>query len=113
MPPRSWTAFLGSGRFTDPAVSRPDAQQLLRRVQFVPQGAGEGLLDGDCEIAVRLLEGAVLTAALELPEGAPGRPPSIQTLAQKALSCLDGLDLDVEKIDWESAVWILAAHTPS
>ena len=85
--------FPGQWSFTDPAVSRDDAQQLLRRVRFVSRGTGEGLLDGDCEIVVRLSDGRILTAQLELPEGAPDRPPSDRTLAQKALSCLDGLDL--------------------
>lgn len=104
--------FPGQWSFTDPAVSRDDAQQLLRRVQFVPRGTGEGLLDGDCEVAVSLSDGRVLTAQLELPEGAPDRPPSNHTLAQKALSCLDGLDLEIEKIGWDSAASILAEHTP-
>jgi 2-methylcitrate dehydratase PrpD len=104
--------FPGQWSFTDPAVSRDDAQQLLRRVRFVSRGTGEGLLDGDCEIVVRLSDGRILTARLELPEGAPDRPPSDATLAQKALTCLDGLDLSIEGIDWESGASILAAHAP-
>jgi 2-methylcitrate dehydratase PrpD len=104
--------FPGQWSFTDPAVNRSDAQQLLRRVQFVPGGTGEGLLDGDCEIVVHLTDGRLLTAVLESPEGAPARPPSDEVLARKAGACLDGLDLDIANIDWKSAASILAAHAP-
>jgi 2-methylcitrate dehydratase PrpD len=44
--------FPGRWSFTDAAVMRPAARQLLQRVQFVGGEAGERLLDGDCEIAV-------------------------------------------------------------
>ena len=104
--------FPGQWSFTDPAVSRPEAQRLLQRVQFVPRGVGEGLLDGECEVVMRLTDNRMLTAALDLPEGAPDHPPSDETLAKKAITCLDGLDLEIETIDWESAASILAAHTP-
>jgi 2-methylcitrate dehydratase PrpD len=60
--------FPGQWSFTDDAVMRPAAQQLLERVQFVGGEAGEGLLDGDCEIAVHL-SGGTLTAS---------RPPAFE-----------------------------------
>ena len=75
--------------FTDEAVGRVAAQELLERVQFVATGEGEGLLDGECEIVVRLGDGRTLNA------------------------CLDGLDLDIGEIDWRSAASILAAHAPT
>ncbi len=104
--------FPNQWSFTDEAVNRSAAQELLRRVRFVGGAEGEGLLDGDCEIAVQLEDGRVLSSSLRLPEGAPGRPPSAQTLARKAAGCLHGLDLDVAGIGWESAASILAAHAP-
>jgi 2-methylcitrate dehydratase PrpD len=104
--------FPGQWSFTDAAVGRAAAQQLLERVQFVGGEDGEGLLDGDCEIGVDLTDGRTLSASLALPEGAPGRPPSREALAQKAASCLDGLDLDIAEITWDSAASILRDHTP-
>lgn len=104
--------FPGQWSFTDEAVQRSAAQELLRRVRFVPGEAGEGLLDGACEIVVELSDGGVRAASLELPEGAPGHPPSPAVLAQKAASCLDGLELDIAEVDWDSAASILTAHTP-
>jgi 2-methylcitrate dehydratase PrpD len=97
--------------FTDAAVMRPAAQQLLQRVRFVGGAPGEGLLDGDCEVAVQL-SGRTLTASLRLPEGAPDRPPSNEVVAEKAVTCLDGLGLDIADIDWESAASILTTHAP-
>lgn len=104
--------FPGLWSFSDEAVRRSDAQELLERVQFVPTPGGEGLLDGDCEIELRLDGGRTLATSLDLPDGAPGRPPSDDALRQKAASCLQGLGLDVGEISWESAAAILAAHTP-
>lgn len=104
--------FPGQWSFSDEAVGRAAAQELLTRVQLVSGDEGEGLLDGDCEIVVRLTDGPALSAALELPEGAPGRPPSVEALAQKAAGCLDRLELDVAEIDWGSAAAILARHAP-
>jgi 2-methylcitrate dehydratase PrpD len=102
--------FPGRWSFTDAAVAREEAQQLLRRVRFVPVGDGEGLLDGECEILVERRHGPVLSATLDLPEGAPDRPPSDQVLAQKGASCLDGLGLEVSSIDWDSAGELLDEH---
>ncbi|MBV8734750.1 MAG: hypothetical protein JO120_08235, partial [Solirubrobacterales bacterium] len=93
-------------------VTRPVAQQLLRLVRFAPGATGEGLLEGECEIAIRLTDGRALATSLRLPEGAPGRPPSDEVLAQKAATCLDGLELGVADIDWGSAASILAANSP-
>lgn len=104
--------FPGQWSFTDAGVRRGAAQQLLERVQLVSGEDGEGLLDGDCKIGVQLTDGRTLGASLTLPEGAPGRPPSREALAQKAASCLDGLELDISQIDWNSAARILAEHTP-
>jgi 2-methylcitrate dehydratase PrpD len=99
--------------FTDAAVSRPPAQELLRRVRFVAGETGGGLLDGACEILVRLADGRALTASLALPEGSPDRPPSDRVLDQKAVACLDGLQVGIAEIEWGSAAAILAAHSPA
>jgi 2-methylcitrate dehydratase PrpD len=105
-------AFPGQWSFSDAGVSRPAAQQLIERVRFVADGAGEGLLDGVCEVVVATSGGEVLASSLELPEGAPDHPPSSEALAAKAAGCLEGIDVDLDRIDWASAASILAAHTP-
>ncbi|HLY50505.1 MAG TPA: MmgE/PrpD family protein [Solirubrobacteraceae bacterium] len=99
--------------FSDVAVRRPAAQELLPRVRFLSGEPGRGLLDGECEIALELAGGDVLQAAIDVPEGAPGRPPSPGVLAEKAAGCLSGLDLAVSDIDWGSAAALLAAHAPT
>jgi 2-methylcitrate dehydratase PrpD len=105
--------FPGQWSFSDPAVRRPDAQRLLPLVRFVSAGVGGGLLDGACEVAVRLQSGDVLAASIEVPEGAPGHPPSPATRAEKAAGCLDGLDIEISDIDWGGAGSLLAAYAPS
>jgi 2-methylcitrate dehydratase PrpD len=104
--------FPGLRSFTEEAVRRPAAEQLARRVRFVPSCLGEGLLDGNCEITVRLTGDRILQASVAVPEGAPARPPSTATLGQKAAACLEGLDLDVSELDWASAARALTAHAP-
>lgn len=104
-PPDQWS-------FSDAGVRRPEAQDLLERVEFVAGAPGRGLLDGECEVEVECSDGRDLIASLDLPEGAPDRPPSEEALRIKATSCLEGLDLDIDRIDWSSAAEILGAHTP-
>jgi 2-methylcitrate dehydratase PrpD len=105
--------FPGQWSFGDEAVRRPAAQQLRSRVRFRGTGTGKGLLDGRCEIAVHLRDGEVLTAEVDLPEGAPGRPPALEILTAKAASCLDGLEESIDDIDWESSASLLSAYAPS
>lgn len=79
----------GFASFTDEAVTRPEAQELLRRVEVVTSPGGDGLLDGDTTVEVHLAGGAPpLTARLDLPPGAPARPPSADELRAKVTDCL-------------------------
>jgi 2-methylcitrate dehydratase PrpD len=105
--------FPGQWSFSDVAVRRTAAQELLPRVSFLAGEPGGGLLDGECEIALELADGDVLRAAIDVPEGAPGRPPSPGVLAEKGAGCLSGLDLAVSDIDWGSAASLLATHAPA
>lgn len=105
--------FPGQWSFGDEAVRRSAAQELLPRVRFNATAPGDGLLDGRCEIAVHLRGGEVLRAEVDLPEGAPGHPPAPEVLAEKAASCLEGLEVGIPEIDWESAPALLSEHAPS
>jgi 2-methylcitrate dehydratase PrpD len=77
----------GIASFTDEAVARPAAQALLRRVEADPIPGGDWLLAGEAEIEVTLDHGAVLRAAVDVPPGAPQRPPSADDLAAKVADC--------------------------
>jgi 2-methylcitrate dehydratase PrpD len=77
----------GIASFSDEAVARPAAQALLRRVEADPVPGGDWLLAGAAEIELTLDDGAVLRAALDVPPGAPERPPSDDELAAKVADC--------------------------
>lgn len=79
----------GFGSFTDEAVLRSEAQDLLRRVEVRTTPGGDGLLDGDTAVEVHLAGGGEpLTASLDLPPGAPARPPTTDELHAKVSDCL-------------------------
>jgi 2-methylcitrate dehydratase PrpD len=77
----------GIASFTDEAVARPAAQTLLRRVEADPVRGGDWLLAGEAEVEVTLDDGAVLRAAVDVPPGAPQRPPSADELTAKVVDC--------------------------
>jgi 2-methylcitrate dehydratase PrpD len=77
----------GIASFTDEAVARADAQALLRRVAVDAVPGGDGLLSGETAIEVVLDDGATRRAALDLPPGAPQRPPSPAELDAKVADC--------------------------
>ena len=66
----------GIESFTDEAVARPAAQALLARVEVDAAPGGDWLLAGDVAIELTLADGSTLHAQLDLPPGAPDRPPS-------------------------------------
>jgi 2-methylcitrate dehydratase PrpD len=77
----------GIASFTDEAVARPAAQALLRRVEADPIPGGDWLLAGEAEIELTLDDGAVLRTAVDVPPGAPQRPPSAAELEAKVADC--------------------------
>jgi hypothetical protein len=88
-------------------VQRPEAARLARAVHVTATGGGDHLLAGEVEIEIRLAGGAVADAALALPPGAPGRPPTDDELGAKLER---GAGADAERIadlSWESAAHFL------
>jgi 2-methylcitrate dehydratase PrpD len=77
----------GIASFTDDAVARPTAQALLRRVEVDAIPGGDGLLAGEATIEVALDDGSLRRTALDLPPGAPRRPPSPDELTAKVADC--------------------------
>jgi 2-methylcitrate dehydratase PrpD len=89
--------------FGDEAVSRPEARRLMELVEVEASGPGDGLLAGEVAIEVMLDGGSVLRSTLELPPGAPSRPPNEAELRQKIDTCAGSLAEDVRGLDWPIA----------
>jgi 2-methylcitrate dehydratase PrpD len=103
----------GLASFTDEAVARPAAQALLARVEVDATPGGDGLLAGDVAIELTLADGSTLRSELDLPPGAPGRPPSADELAAKVADCAGDLTDEILALDWSSAASFLREGVPA
>ena len=97
----------GFAAFTDAGVRRAAAQALLRRVALEASPGGDGLLDGVVEVEAVVRDGRTERVALELPPGAPERPPSAGELAAKVADCTGPLAATVLALDWDGAAALL------
>ena len=88
-------------------MRRPAAQALLRRVALEASPGGDGLLSGAVEVEAVIRDGRTERVALELPPGAPGRPPSEDELAAKVADCTGPLAGTVLALDWGGAAALL------
>ena len=103
----------GVESFTDDAVARPAAQALLGRVEVDATPGGDWLLAGDVAIELALADGSTLRAQLDLPPGAPDRPPSSAELAEKVADCAGDLADEVLAVDWAGAGALLREWLPA
>jgi hypothetical protein len=78
-------------------------------VEAVP--GGDGLLAGAVAIELALAGGETLRTRLDLPPGAPDRPPTTAELAEKVADCAGDLADEVLAVDWASAVALLDQAT--
>jgi 2-methylcitrate dehydratase PrpD len=101
----------GLASFTDEAVARPAAQALLARVEADALPGGGGLLSGDVAIELTLADGSTRRTRLDLPPGAPDRPPSTEELAVKVADCAGELAEEVLAVDWPSAAALLSERS--
>jgi 2-methylcitrate dehydratase PrpD len=99
----------GLAAFTDEAVQRPQARGLMELVEATATGGGEGLLEGDIRVELALHDGQTKMVALELPPGAPGRPPTEAEIAHKLIDCAGELAADIRGLDWPRAAAFLGA----
>jgi 2-methylcitrate dehydratase PrpD len=102
-------AHPGFASFTDDAVRRAAAQRLVGLVELQLVPGGDGLLSGAFQAEVHTRSG-IRTAWLDLPPGAPARPPTAEQLSAKLADCLAGLDLDPRQWTWANAADLLRAH---
>ncbi len=92
----------GLASFTDEAVARPRARALLDTVTARMTLGGEDLLAG--AVAVELLTDAgPVAAVVEVPPGAPSRPPTEAELARKLRDCAGTRADAVAALTWETA----------
>ena len=104
--------YPGFAAFTDDAVSRPEAQSLLRLVEVETSPGGKGLLAGEVELQIETQQGRS-TARLAMPPGSPANPASPATLALKFASCLAGTGVEAQDITWASAPGLLDSLWPT
>jgi 2-methylcitrate dehydratase PrpD len=97
----------GLQSFTNDAVGRPAAQELVGRVEVLATPGGDGLLDGEVQIEVTLDDGSTLSTALAVPPGAPDRPPTDDELRAKVADCAGDRAEEVAALRWEDAAELL------
>lgn len=98
--------------FGDAAVARPAAHRLMELIEVEQTGLGDGLLDGQVEIALTLEDGTVLRSELGPPPGAPERRLSEDELRAKLEVCAGGLADEVEGLGWDTAAAFLREVVP-
>ncbi|MQA04568.1 MAG: 2-methylcitrate dehydratase [Streptosporangiales bacterium] len=104
--------YPGFASFTDPAVGRGEAQQLLSRVDVDRTPGGDGLLDGEVDVRVALAGGRTLQARLGDPPGAPRRPPTDAELREKLAACGEDVPKLLDGITWQCAAELLRTELP-
>ncbi len=93
----------GLASFTDEAVARPEAEGLLGRVEVRRSPGGDDLLAGTVSVELHVDDAGILAADVELPPGAPGRPPTDAELLDKLADCA-GAQLDaLSALTWDAA----------
>lgn len=98
--------YPGFWSFTDAAVARPEARQLMELVEVQLWDGGDWLLAGELGVEVHLA-GEVLFAREQYAPGSPQRPATPDELARKVRECLAGTNIDPGNIDWSSASQVL------
>jgi 2-methylcitrate dehydratase PrpD len=94
--------------FTDQAVQRPQAQKLMALVEVTTSEEGEGLLAGEVTIEVTPRSGERRRTSLDLPPGAPSRPPSPAERHNKLNACVGEAADKVRSATFQTAASLLA-----
>lgn len=102
--------FPGFASFEDDAVLRPDAVRLMDSVEVELTGGGDWLLAGTCAVELDLRDGSTVSTELEVPPGAPGRPPTEQEMAAKVRDCTGVLADELLATTWSGAAGVLRHH---
>jgi 2-methylcitrate dehydratase PrpD len=95
--------YPGFTSFTDAAVRREAARQLIGKVEVILDPGGSWLLDGQLDAELYTSDGVIRRTSLQSPPGSPDRPPSSEQLKSKLAECTRGLETDPETWTWRNA----------
>ena len=99
--------YPGFASFEDAAVRRAEATRLVDAVEVELPSGGEGLLAGTCDVELELRDGQTVRASVQVPPGAPARPPTHDELAAKVRDCAGDLADDLLATGWDTAADVL------
>jgi 2-methylcitrate dehydratase PrpD len=102
--------FPGFASFEDAAVRRDEANRLVEAVEVELIQGGEGLLAGECTLALELRDGRTVSTSVSVPPGAPARPPTQDELHTKVRECAGELSDELLAAGWDGAVDLLRTH---
>ena len=111
--PHCSTAGPGSRASPTRPSHGPRRRRCWRAWRSTPRPGGDWLLAGDVAIEVTLDDGSTLHAQLDLPPGAPDRPPSEAELAAKVADCAGDLADEILAVDWLDAGAFLRERLPA
>jgi 2-methylcitrate dehydratase PrpD len=94
--------------FSDDHVRRPAAIRIMQSTTTRLSVGGDSLLDGTCEIVLRLRDGSTRRAVVAEPRGSPNCPPSRADLETKLAGCGPGARDAVSGLTWAEAPQVLA-----
>ena len=99
--------YPGFVAFTDAAVRRPAARELVGKVGTVLEPGGDWLPAGSRTASVET-SGDTLHVTQQWPPGSPARPPTDDELRAKIADCTAGLTLG--PVTWSTAADLLRGH---
>jgi 2-methylcitrate dehydratase PrpD len=99
--------YPGFVSFSDDAVRRAAADELISRVRVEAAAGGSSLLSGTFQIEVRCADGSIREAALGAPPGVPGGPSVEEAFSEKLRACGDDVPELLSIVTWESAPQML------
>jgi 2-methylcitrate dehydratase PrpD len=97
----------GFGSFTDEAVLRPEARELMSKVVVTTTPGGNWLLDGEISVTVDLVDQPPLVRTVKMPPGSPALPASAEDLRGKVERCCPDLVDEVMGLNWGTAAQLL------
>lgn len=102
--------FPGFSSFTDSAVQRSRAQELIACVELVIKPGGGSLLSDEIAIEVRRARDEVVRVRLAVPLGAPSRPLDDEALRAKHDACGPDVPGLLAGIKWQDAPDLLRSQ---
>jgi len=101
--------YPGFASFTDEAVQRPAASDIVDRVAVETTEGGDWLLSGALDLDLVLQDGSVLTSSTTMPPGSPARPATSAEMAAKVADCAGARTNELLALRWEDAASYLRA----